>query len=53
MMTDQGHRSYIGSDHAVLERNHQFVRDDAEDEANASNWEVRMARRYYDKLYKE
>ena len=34
-------------------KTHEFVRDDDKDEANANNWEVRMARKYYDKLYKE
>jgi protein FRA10AC1 len=38
---------------AVLRRSHQFVRDDDEDERRKADWEVRMARKYYDKLFKE
>jgi protein FRA10AC1 len=37
----------------ALRESHQFVRDDEYDVANASKWEVRLARRYYDRLYKE
>eukprot|EP01038_Epipyxis_sp_PR26KG_P015222 gene15222-20506_t len=41
------------SDVETLRHVHQFVRNDDEDENNKSKWEIRMARRYYDKLYKE
>lgn len=38
----------------ALRRNHQFVRDDNEDEKLLSkSWEVRMARKYYNRLFKE
>jgi protein FRA10AC1 len=38
----------------ALRRNHQFVRDDTEDEKLLSkSWEVRMARKYYNRLFKE
>ena len=32
---------------------HRFVRDDQFDEMNSGNWRVRMARSYYNKLFKE
>ena len=41
------------SDFAALQRNHQFIRDEDADVKNGDNWEVRLAKRYYDKLYKE
>ncbi len=38
----------------VLSRHHQFVRDDEKDEALVrKDWKDRMARKYYDSLYKE
>ena len=43
------------SDTAVLERHHQFLRND-EDDAKSNNkddWGLRMARKYYSKLFKE
>lgn len=43
-----------GSDLQALRNNHQFIRDDDRDaEKYHSNWEVRMARKFYDKLYRE
>ncbi len=55
MEEEEEQSSLVGSsDVDVLKRNHKFVRDDAEDqEILSKNWEARMARRYYDKLYKE
>ena len=41
------------SDLAALHSRHQFIRDDKEDAKQYSSWEVRMARRYYNLLYKE
>lgn len=41
------------SDLEALEEYHQFVRDDIQDIQNASDWRSRMARKYYDQLYKE
>jgi len=41
------------SDLSELQRVHQFVRDDQFDERNKGDWKIRMARRYYEKLYKE
>lgn len=41
------------SDLSELKKVHQFVRNDEIDEMNKSDWKTRMARRYYDKLYKE
>ena len=43
------------SDRAVLESNHQFIRDDTEDSLHNGNddWGMRMARKYYAKLFKE
>jgi protein FRA10AC1 len=37
----------------VLKQEHRFVWDDADDKMAEKNWEVRLAKRYYDKLYKE
>ncbi|CAB3411377.1 unnamed protein product [Caenorhabditis bovis] len=45
--------SHERTDYDVLKDNHKFVWS-AEDEANAEkSWETRMAKRYYDKLFKE
>ena len=41
------------SDRKTLEERHQFVRDDDDDEANAGDWGIRMARKYWNKLFKE
>jgi hypothetical protein len=43
------------SDKAVLASNHQFVRDDNDDSQNhgKDEWGIRMARKYYAKLFKE
>jgi protein FRA10AC1 len=44
----------LPNDIEALQRNHQFVRDDEEDEkAMSRSWEVRMARKYYNRLFKE
>ena len=44
---------FSASDRKTLEERHQFVRDDDDDEANAGDWGVRMARKYWNKLFKE
>ena len=36
-----------------LQSVHQFVRDSEEDVKLRGDWKIRMARRYYDRLYKE
>lgn len=42
------------NDKDILIKNHQFVRDDDTDRKLCTqSWEIRMARRYYDKLFKE
>eukprot|EP00597_Dinobryon_sp_UTEXLB2267_P016995 CAMPEP_0201114764 /NCGR_PEP_ID=MMETSP0812-20130820/78574_1 /ASSEMBLY_ACC=CAM_ASM_000668 /TAXON_ID=98059 /ORGANISM="Dinobryon sp., Strain UTEXLB2267" /LENGTH=150 /DNA_ID=CAMNT_0047378431 /DNA_START=1636 /DNA_END=2085 /DNA_ORIENTATION=- len=41
------------SDLSELQSVHQFVRDEQYDERNKGDWKIRMARRYYEKLYKE
>lgn len=47
-------RGIPASDLETLKRKHEFVRDDEKDQEKISTeWEVRMARRYYDMLYKE
>ena len=38
------------SDFDILRENHRFLRDD---EADDASWESRLARRYYDRLFKE
>jgi protein FRA10AC1 len=44
----------INDDIEVFRSSHQFVRDDEEDAEKLSiDWKYRMARRYYNKLYKE
>lgn len=46
--------SLIENDIATLRQYHQFIRDDEQDSKNInSKWEIRMARKYYNKLYKE
>ena len=41
-------------DKAILRQHHQFIRDDEEDGRQMTcHWEVRMARKYYNKLFKE
>lgn len=48
------YRSTIAeSDSKALLANHQFVRDDNEDSKTFTSWEIRMARKYYDQLFKE
>ena len=41
------------TDLSELQSVHQFVRDFDEDVQNRGDWKIRMARRYYDRLYKE
>lgn len=41
------------TDVEALKETHQLVRDYDDDLKNSNNWKVRMARRYYDRLYKE
>ena len=42
------------SDRSGLIKNHRFIRDDQFDKNNwDKSWQLRMARRYYDKLFKE
>ena len=41
------------TDFQSLIKKHQFVRDDLYDEDNKGDWELRLARRYYDRLFKE
>lgn len=41
------------SDQVELVTQHEFVRDDDADEKRAYEWGVRMARKYYTKLFKE
>ena len=42
------------NERSILIRNHRFIRDDEDDNKMwKEKWEVRMAKRYYDKLYKE
>lgn len=43
----------LSSDLDALKDAHRLVRDDAYDEEHCDDWKVRMARRYYNKLYKE
>eukprot|EP00601_Ochromonadales_sp_CCMP2298_P012850 CAMPEP_0173252528 /NCGR_PEP_ID=MMETSP1142-20121109/20784_1 /TAXON_ID=483371 /ORGANISM="non described non described, Strain CCMP2298" /LENGTH=101 /DNA_ID=CAMNT_0014185595 /DNA_START=71 /DNA_END=373 /DNA_ORIENTATION=+ len=45
--------SLLPTDVEALKERHMFVRDDDYDEAHGDDWKVRLARRYYDKLYKE
>ncbi len=37
----------------ILEAQHRFLRDDEEDEVNGKDEERQLARRYYEKLFKE
>ena len=41
------------SDLEALKASHQLVRGDTFDEEHCDDWRVRMARRYYNQLYKE
>lgn len=41
------------SDLEALRSEHKFVRSAEEDSRDGADWKVRLARRYYDKLYKE
>jgi protein FRA10AC1 len=44
----------LPEDLAALKSHHQFIRDDDADRRDMTkSWEVRMARKYYNKLYKE
>eukprot|EP01036_Dinobryon_divergens_P038504 gene38504-50564_t len=45
---------FSGTDRAVQVAQHRFIRDDEIDKKCwGQDWGLRMARRYYDKLYKE
>lgn len=37
----------------VIREHHRFLWDDEDDAANQDSWEIRLAKRYYDKLFKE
>ncbi|KAI9020375.1 folate-sensitive fragile site protein Fra10Ac1-domain-containing protein [Hyaloraphidium curvatum] len=37
----------------ILARNHRFLREEADDALLADSWEQRLAKRYYDRLFKE
>ncbi|KAK6736024.1 hypothetical protein RB195_018980 [Necator americanus] len=41
------------TDYDVLKDNHRFLWSEKDDASLASSWEARMARKYYDKLFKE
>eukprot|EP00117_Sycon_ciliatum_P026878 scpid79965/ scgid21960/ Protein FRA10AC1 homolog len=41
------------NDYDVLAENHQFLWNDEDDDAAQNNWEKRLAKKYYDKLFKE
>jgi protein FRA10AC1 len=44
----------LPADLLALKQNHQFIRDDDQDRSLVEvSWEVRMARKYYNKLFKE
>lgn len=45
--------SITSSDLEALKGSHQLVRNDTFDEQHCDDWRVRMARRYYNQLYKE
>ncbi|KAJ3016949.1 UNVERIFIED_CONTAM: hypothetical protein HDU68_011932 [Siphonaria sp. JEL0065] len=48
------HSAQLVSEVDILKRNHQFLRDDQETLDNSdSSWEHRIAKKYYDKLFKE
>ena len=56
-MTEHGKRKasdqITSSDIEAIKETHEFIRDDDYDRLHSDDWKVRMARRYYDKLYKE
>nr|CAG8434013.1 9065_t:CDS:2 [Entrophospora candida] len=37
----------------ILKENHKFIRDDEEENEEKLSWEQRIAKKYYDKLFKE
>ncbi|CAH1765154.1 15116_t:CDS:2 [Entrophospora sp. SA101] len=37
----------------ILKENHKFIRDDEEEDEEKLSWEQRIAKKYYDKLFKE
>ena len=41
------------SNEEILKVQHQFVRNDEDDERNKDDWKIRMSRNYYNNLYKE
>ena len=43
----------LASDLEALKDSHRFVRDDSYDEQHCDDWRLRLARRYYNNLYKE
>lgn len=43
----------IVTDLEVLRRNHKFLRGEAGDDDTTNSWEARVAKKYYDRLFKE
>lgn len=41
------------NDHDVLRDNHKFLWDEKDEAAIESSWELQLAKKYYDKLFKE
>jgi hypothetical protein len=41
------------TDEDVLRQHHRFLRGPADDDLAADSWGVRLAKRYYDRLFKE
>ncbi|KAI8808340.1 FRA10AC1 [Cladochytrium replicatum] len=48
----QDNRKYKSAEVEILKRHHRFLRSEDESETEAS-WEARVAKKYYDKLFKE
>ncbi|KAK5575121.1 hypothetical protein RB653_010377 [Dictyostelium firmibasis] len=41
------------TDYQILKENHQFLRDDNDESIDQLTWEEKLAKTYYDRLYKE
>ncbi|KAF0687365.1 Aste57867_20888 [Aphanomyces stellatus] len=52
--TSEQKKAWLTPDEAALREKHQFLRDEADDAVQGeTDWKVRMAVRYYQKLFKE
>lgn len=50
---DPSHRPTTLSELAILQKHHQFIRNDDDPAAEPPTWEDKLAKSWYDKLFRE